>query len=169
MIPEKIPSKFSHVMLVTGARSWDDEHTMCATFRDIWRGWEAENIIRPVLVSGHCPDGADAMAERLWRKAGLEILAFPASWAAHGRTAGLVRNQQMVDATAVFRDAGARVRCIAFLDWCRIPDCAQLSQEQLVPEGPPGHYSHGTIHCRARAQAAGLKVVDVVRPVMPSL
>ncbi|MFB7599145.1 SLOG family protein [Streptomyces sp. NPDC056160] len=113
-----ISESFSHVVLVTGSRSWNDEQSMRTAFNGAWRDWGAENVTRPVLISGHCPDGADAMAERLWRAAGFEIRTFPAAWSAHGKQAGFQRNQEMVDAAGVFREAGAQVLCTAFLDLC---------------------------------------------------
>ncbi|MFF8918019.1 SLOG family protein [Streptomyces sp. NPDC015032] len=166
MIPEMIPGSFSHVVLVTGSRSWNDEQGMRDAFNDAWRGWGVESVTRPVLLSGHCPEGADAMAERLWRSAGFEVVAFPASWSAHGRAAGFRRNQEMVDAAQVFRDAGAQVLCAAFLDLCRKPECTQRGREQLMPH-TPGHFSHGAVHCRDRARAAGIETVTVIHPSLP--
>ncbi|WP_407077525.1 SLOG family protein [Streptomyces sp. SCSIO 30461] len=155
MIAEMISESFTHVVLVTGSRSWSDEKSMRETFNDAWRAWGTESVTRPVLISGHCPEdhcseGADAMAERLWRAAGFEVITFPADWSAHGKRAGFQRNQEMVDAVQVFREAGAQVLCTAFLDLCRKPGCPQRDREQLMPH-TPGHFSHGTIHCRARA------------------
>ncbi|MFD2794599.1 SLOG family protein [Promicromonospora vindobonensis] len=160
-MPGKISDRFSHVVLVTGARTWTDEPTMRSVFREAWRTWGAEIVVRPLLLSGNCDKGADAMAERLWRDAGFEVLTFPADWSAHDRP-GLRRNQHMVDVAGDFLDAGASVLCTAFLDLCRKPACPRRSQEQLLPAGPPGHFSHGTVHCRSRALAAGLQVLDAV-------
>ena len=163
MVPGEIPDRFSHVVLVTGARTWNDEPTMRSVFRGAWRTWGAANVVRPLLLSGNCDKGADAMAERLWRDAGFEMRTFPADWsAAHGRP-GLRRNQRMVDVARTFLDAGASVLCTAFLDLCRKPACARRTQEQLLPAGPSGHFSHGTVHCRSRALIAGLQVLDSVR------
>ncbi|MFJ2778168.1 hypothetical protein [Kitasatospora sp. NPDC087315] len=39
MIAEMIQESFSHVVLVTGSRSWDDERSMRETFNDAWRDW----------------------------------------------------------------------------------------------------------------------------------
>lgn len=154
---------FSHVVLVTGSRSWNDEKSMRETFNDAWRDWGAESVTRPVLISGHCPEGADAMAERLWQAAGFEIRTFPAAWSAHRKRAGFQRNQEMVDAAQDFRESGAQVLCTAFLDLCRKPGCPQRGREQLLPH-TPGHFSHGTIHCRSRARAAGITTTNVIHP-----
>ena len=159
---------YSHVVLITGARSWDDEARMRATFRDAWRAWGPSNVTSPLLVSGHCPAdsderGADAMAERLWRTERFEVLPVPAEWKAHGRRAGFVRNQEMVDLVAGLREQGSNVLCISYLDLCRKPRCLQGHDEQLMPQFP-GHFSHGTADCRARSILAGIETIDVIHP-----
>lgn len=105
------------------------------------------------------------MAEQLWRAAGFEVLEFPADWGAEPKTAGLARNQRMVDALVALHDAGTFVGASAFLDLCR--KCDQTSaQQQLMPYAP-GHFSHGTVHARSRALAAGIEVDDVIHPSLP--
>jgi hypothetical protein len=159
---------YSHVLLVTGARTWEDEAGMRASFRDLWQVWGPPSVTSPLLVSGHCPAdsdgrGADAMAEMLWRAEGFDILPVPAQWKAYGKQAGFVRNQQMVDLVAGLGMQGSTVVCAAFHDLCRKPGCRQRRDEQLMPRFP-GHFSHGTAHCRGQAIRAGIETVDVVRP-----
>jgi len=79
-----------------------------------------------VLVSGACPTGADAMAEAIWRKQGYAVEKHPANWEAHGKRAGFLRNQEMVD-------LGADV-CFGFIR----------------------NGSRGASHTVARARAAGI-------------
>lgn len=38
MIAEMIPESFSHVVLATGSRSWNDAKGMRETFNHTWRG-----------------------------------------------------------------------------------------------------------------------------------
>jgi hypothetical protein len=166
----RLPSllRYSHVLLVTGARTWDNEACMRASFRDAWKVWGPANVTRPLLVSGHCPAdsderSADAMAERLWRAEGFEVLTVPAEWKALGRRAGFVRNQEMVDLVAGLHEQGSIVRCTAFLDLCHKPGCLQGHDEQLMPRFP-GHFSHGTAHCRGLAIRAGIETIDVIHP-----
>jgi len=135
-------------------------------FNDAWRAWGPTTVTLPVLISGQCPDGADAMAEALWRAAGFAVDLHPADWNRHGRHAGYLRNEEMVQAAVELQGAGVLVRCVAFLDICRKPGCPQREQHQLMP-GFPGHFSHGTIHCRRAALQAGLDVVDVIHPALP--
>lgn len=159
MIPTNISEDYSHIVLVTGSRTWSDEGAMRATFNQLWQCWSPRSVTRPLLISGHCPDGADAMAEYLWYGRGLEVLRMPADWSA-GRGAGYVRNQKMVDAAQVLRQAGAQVASAAFLDPCIRARCPQRDRQQLMPDHP-GHFSHGTVHCRSRALAADIEVLDV--------
>lgn len=97
-------------ILVTGSRDWDDWPTLARAM------FEAINDYGEiVVVSGHCPTGADAMAEwvaeNLMRRH-LEVLRVtverhPADWKTHGKKAGFVRNAEMVN-------LGADV-CLAFI------------------------------------------------------
>lgn len=139
---------------------------MRAAFRNAWQAWGPSNVTSPLLVSGHCPAdsygcGADAMAEALWRAEGFEVLPVPADWKTHSKRAGFVRNQQMVDLVMDLHERGSTVRCTAFLDLCRKPGCPQMHDEQLMPQ-IPGHFSHGTVDCRARAIRAGIETIDII-------
>ncbi|GAA1114167.1 DUF2493 domain-containing protein [Nocardiopsis metallicus] len=157
---------YSHALLITGSRTWDDEVAMRRVFNEIWTDWAARGpITRPVLVSGHCPAdkhgrSADAMAERLWRSASLHVIKIPADWKAHGKKAGLRRNVEMVNAVLRLCEAGTEARAAAFLDLCDKNGCPRANDEQLLP-ARRGHFSHGTVHCRRVAMAAGISVVDV--------
>ena len=86
-------------VLVTGSRTWTDQAVIAAALREHWRDGA-------VLVSGACPRGADAIAERLWATWGGQVERHPADWST-GRAAGMERNAAMVA-------AGADV-CLAFI------------------------------------------------------
>lgn len=150
----------SHVLLITGSRSWDDEEAMRQAFHRVWLGWGPDRISAPVLISGAASRGADSMAERLWAAAGFDVIAMPADWDAHSRAAGFIRNVQMVQHALTFRARGARVSAAAFLDLCPNPTCSRIDEQQLMPVSP-GHFSHGTAHCRAEAIRASIPVLDV--------
>jgi len=47
------------------------------------------------LITGKAK-GADRFSELYARQLGIEILSFPADWDKHGRSAGPIRNQQML-------------------------------------------------------------------------
>lgn len=160
---------YSHVILVTGARTFEDAPSMKRAFNIAWRRWGPGNVRRPLLISGHARYGADALAERLWAQAGLpKPEVFNADWSGLGMGAGRVRNQQMVDRAVELSAEGAQVLCTAFLDLCVKAGCRDSERQQLlVSAGIAGHFSHGTIHCRSAALAAGIEVLDTVHPDLP--
>jgi hypothetical protein len=93
-------------ILVTGSRDWDDYYTIFAALEDVVDGVPMDEV---TLVSGACPTGADRLAEREFEYVGRhdQIERHPADWEKHGRSAGYVRNKEMVD-------LGADV-CLAFI------------------------------------------------------
>jgi len=93
-----------------------------------------------VVVSGHCPDGADALAEQVAERWGWTVEPHPADWGRLGRVAGFERNAEMVR-------LGADV-CLAFLDHCTSTRCLSRAP----------HGSHGTKHCAGLAAEAGIPV-----------
>lgn len=112
-------------LLVTGSRWWRDGATIRFEL-DLARFMLGDAI----LVHGDCR-GADRIAADIWSEWGLPVQAYPADWAIHGRAAGPIRNQAMVD-------AGAHA-CLAFI----------------------GVNSKGTADCVARARAAWIPVRTV--------
>jgi len=113
-------------LLVTGGRNFSDKDLIFNVFEYYTRrqSWRPDPIR---LISGGAR-GADAYAEYAAEGLGWDIELHPADWATHGRAAGGIRNQRMVD-------LGANI-CIAFPD----PD------------------SVGTWDCVKRAVAAGIRV-----------
>lgn len=76
-------------ILVTGSRIWKDENL-------IQDALQKYNHMKPVLIHGDCPTGADAIADKIARELGWEIEAYPADWSL-GKKAGPLRNIYMVD------------------------------------------------------------------------
>lgn len=128
-------------ILVTGSRSWTDEHVVHA---ELDRLHELHGPL--TIVHGACPTGADFFAST-WAigKRDVTVERHRADWKQLGRSAGPERNARMVD-------LGADV-CLAFIGRCTSPRCSQ----------PGRHDSHGATGCAELAEAAGIPVT-VFRP-----
>jgi hypothetical protein len=110
-------------VLITGSRDWSDR----ACIEEALAPYTVDLPV--VLVSGNCPSGADRIAEEIWEGWGLAVERHPADWKRHGKAAGPIRNQEMVD-------LGADV-CLAFRK----------------------NYSRGTTHCANAATMAGIETI----------
>jgi len=108
---------------VTGSRSWTTEQTIEYALYWVRTVHGRESII----VHGHCPRGADAIADRLAISMGFSVERHPAQWDLYGRRAGFIRNTYMVD-------AGAQA-CLAFIrdNSKGATMCAQLAAAAGIP------------------------------------
>jgi hypothetical protein len=79
-------------ILITGSRDWSDADLL----RRVVLRMLAVSTQDAVLVHGGCR-GVDVDAARLWREAGRPVEVHAAEWDVHGRAAGPIRNQLMVD------------------------------------------------------------------------
>ena len=110
-------------ILITGSRNWANRYALTTALAGL-----VGDIENAVIVHGDCPSGADAIADDMAAYWGWGVERHTADWGRHGKAAGPIRNQEMVD-------AGADI-CLAF---------------------PLGE-SHGTRDCIRRAKAAGIPV-----------
>jgi hypothetical protein len=108
-------------LLITGSQNWTDEATIR---RELASRYEPGMV----LVSGHCPKGADPICESVWEELGGRVERHPADWKKHGRRAGLIRNARMVRLGA--------------------GECLAFNQDG----------SGGTSHCSGEAHYAGIPV-----------
>ncbi len=115
-------------ILVTGSRVWNREDLVRGAIHQYLVDQGAADIADVVIIHGACPTGADLHAARWASDFDVRQETYPANWGQHGKAAGPIRNQQMVD-------AGADV-CLAF----------------------PLGASRGTRDCMARARKAGIPV-----------
>jgi hypothetical protein len=107
-------------VLITGSRTWNDRAVIRAALGDVWNP-------EAVLISGACPDGADALCEACWTHWRGTVERHPANWNRHGRRAGFVRNAELVA-------AGAAV-CLAFIkaNSAGASHTARLATEAGIP------------------------------------
>lgn len=105
------------------------------------RHWRHRGLIRRVLlhakpdvvIEGEAP-GADTLAREIAERLGIPVEKYPAHWTTQGKSAGMRRNQRMLD-------EGKPTEVIAFHDHI--------------------HHSRGTRDMCRRALDAGLKVTVV--------
>ena len=116
-------------ILITGSRDWTDRgmirRALCRAGHDA--GVHPQEV---TVVHGGCPTGADKIADEVAREFGCRVEKVEADWKAHGKAAGPLRNQEMVDRGAD--------KCLGF---------------------PLGE-SRGTRDCMRRAAEAGIPVVE---------
>jgi hypothetical protein len=114
-------------IIVTGSRDWPDT----PYGRSVISFTSARYIAVPgaVVVHGGCPTGADKIMDDLCKQYSVKTEVHRADWGQHGKAAGPIRNQEMVDTGA-----------------------------DVVLAYPLG-LSRGTQDCMARAYAAGIQVV----------
>jgi len=91
-------------LLVAGGRDFND-YTLCASTLDrlLTSKRQTDDI---VIISGMAR-GADTLAVRYAKEHNYALVKCPADWDTHGRSAGFIRNKQMVtlaDAVVCFWD-----------------------------------------------------------------
>ncbi len=122
----------SERILICGSRRWGH--------RELIRRELAKLPTDTIIIHGDCPTGADHIADAIWRQIGqLAPEKFPADWKKHGKAAGPIRNQQMID-------EGKPDRAIAFFF---------ASGADADPSSP------GTADMLRRVRAAGIPVLCV--------
>lgn len=98
-------------MIVAGGRTFSDYETLANSIEAYLHGL---NIFYDQLeiVSGGCA-GVDLLGERFAEERGIPVIRFPAEWKKYGRSAGVIRNQEMVNYAA---DGTTRGILVAFWD-----------------------------------------------------
>lgn len=90
-------------VLITGSRDWENRGLIKKELNLIATLWVKD----VTLISGHCPTGADKICEEIAKELGWTIELYPADWKQYGKSAGFIRNRQMVN-------QGADI-CLAFI------------------------------------------------------
>lgn len=78
-------------VLVCGGRHFDDAFTLGA-----WLGGIHKDYVITLLIEGG-QTGADRMARKFAKWAGIPVKTVEADWAKYGKAAGPIRNQKMID------------------------------------------------------------------------
>jgi hypothetical protein len=88
-------------VLICGDRNWNDKEEMWRFIAQLLTKVDIECIIE-----GECR-GADRIAAAIAHDIGITVLSFPAKWDSEGKSAGVKRNQQMIE-------KGKPTMCLAF-------------------------------------------------------
>lgn len=84
MSPQAVESR----VLITGSRHYSNEEVIRRELAAFPAG--------TVVIHGAAP-GADSIADRIAKALGFKVIAEPADWKTHGKAAGPIRNQKMLD------------------------------------------------------------------------
>lgn len=88
-------------VILCGSREWSDVDAIREAVRAHLMKIDASGDDHPTFVTGGAP-GADELGAIVARTfgAGYEVRVHPADWEKHGRAAGPIRNQMMLDVEA---------------------------------------------------------------------
>lgn len=116
-------------MIVCGGRDYADRGRVAEALYEIAQVRSRDDA---VIVHGDAR-GADTLAATIGTAWGLRHEAHPANWAKHGKAAGPIRNQEMID-------AGADI-VLAFPGGAGTADCVRRARAAGIPvrvvEGVP--------------------------------
>jgi hypothetical protein len=95
-------------ILVTGSRDWTDADAIESGLWAVWVDAGSPLLTESMTVAhGACPTGADAIADAIALRVGMQVERHPADWERYGKRAGFIRNAEMVA-------LGADI-CLAFI------------------------------------------------------
>jgi hypothetical protein len=83
-------------VLICGGRDFSDRSAMSRTLMKYRPQSIATGVSDCIFILGGAP-GADRLAEEWADTFGVRKRIFPADWKVHGRAAGPIRNQRMID------------------------------------------------------------------------
>lgn len=121
----------SYIIAVTGGRDYTNERTIA---RALLQHVTLAGNRRPVLLTGGCPTGADAIAERLWRLWERPFVVDPATFIRMGRAAGPHRNKRMAIGATFAGDPFFHPDvCIAFPGGQGTRSCVEAMKTMGIP------------------------------------
>lgn len=137
-------------ILISGSRNWKNYSAIrqalepYSTPKNQW----AEHTI----LSGCCSSGADRMAEDVARILNIDIEFYPAQWDVHGRAAGPMRNQHMIDTEpdrAIFFIRNYSQGATDCLDRARIAEIpCEIHRDGVVKRAEPTGRKRGSYRRR---------------------
>lgn len=104
-------------ILVTGGRDYADAERVFTVLDEYY---DEDSV----LLHGDAK-GADTLAKEAAQQIGFEVQAFPADWGKHGKAAGVIRNQEMVNENPDI--------LIAFPGGKGTANCVKLASDAGIP------------------------------------
>ena len=83
-------------LIIAGGRDFDDYPLLCKSLDHLLKNTDKSTI---TVFSGQAK-GADSLGEQYAKQRHIPVKHFPADWDKHGKKAGILRNQEMLDAGA---------------------------------------------------------------------
>jgi hypothetical protein len=83
-------------VLICGGRDFDDYHSFWYSMNDISDKFDFDNK-QPITIIQGGAKGADAFARTYAIECGFELENYEANWSKYGRSAGYIRNAQMLE------------------------------------------------------------------------
>ena len=85
-------------VLVCGGRDYSNVERLYKVLDWVDGSWESAESTGPIstIISGHAR-GADQLAEKYANEKNIPLEIYPAQWDVYGKSAGVIRNQEMLD------------------------------------------------------------------------
>ena len=85
-------------VLVCGGRDYSNVEQLYKVLDRVDGSWESADSTGPIstIISGHAR-GADQLAEKNANEKNIPLEIYPAQWDVYGKSAGVIRNQEMLD------------------------------------------------------------------------
>ena len=85
-------------VLVCGGRDYSNVEQLYKVLDRVDGSWESADSTGPIstIISGHAR-GADQLAEKYANEKNIPLEIYPAQWDVYGKSAGVIRNQEMLD------------------------------------------------------------------------
>ena len=85
-------------VLVCGGRDYQNVEQLYKVLDWVDGSWESVDSTGPIstIISGHAR-GADQLAEKYANEKNIPLEVYPAEWDVYGKSAGVIRNQEMLD------------------------------------------------------------------------
>ena len=85
-------------VLVCGGRDYHNVEEFYEVLNWVDGSWESADSTGPIstIISGHAR-GADQLAEKYANEKNIPLEIYPAQWDVYGKSAGVIRNQEMLD------------------------------------------------------------------------